>query len=568
MECPSTNPTDITTCGAHTNQTLNGAGSVFPECDLNPSVECVTPGPPYNSNAVHITRVSDAVTDTGCSHGGAGCSYHAQPSGGAGDVVWDSTDTRFVVTQQGQCEEVYSFDPNPASPTYLAATKLYGTACYPAATAAFSKITNHLLYILVDAAAITGLGAHGSDYVIIAIDLTSTVTQPTVANGKITVLADLNTLSHCIPGGYTNQGQSVLSVSDDDQTFGMAIGPQDLAFYVAIWNQSLGCSVWETDTGVVTKFSGSTGTITDQSAGAGVPVKFLIHEAQIFHDGGKISVEGESCVAGNTCNTGGAGNVFLYWNWETGVPYSGHPSPTGLTTYPVGQNNYCGHTMQGWNEKVNKCILDNTSAMQYWKRNTDGSSSSLLDPSAPTSTCYPLGSSSATVCPNGDQHISWGNNTDGTDTAPFTSINYAQFSPTPSASLVPTVPTFYWDNEILMWPNSCWPSCTSANTAYRVAHTYSDPNITPQFDDYIAIGSISPNPVFGQYFVLFTSNWQGQLGCIDGTYSASTDGLGCPGGRAGRRYDTFIATVPVGGMTSAGVQVGPGVKISTGVVVK
>ena len=363
-------------------------------------------------------------------------------------------------------------------------------------------------------------------------------------------MVDLTTACPAL-SGVTLTNYSVLSVSDDDQTFGAAVGTlstQDAASYAVIWNRTLGCTTWAAGTGVITHFNGSTGNITDTSNG-GTPVKFNIHEAQIFHDGGKLYVEGEYCNTGQTCNAGGSltgHNGFIRWVWEDGVPYTGVPSPTGLTTWPTGDNSNCGHNMQGYNYAVNKCILNNTGAMQYFQRSANDSSYAAVDPSAPTSTCYQVNSSNVMVCPNDDQHTSWANNVDGTDTAPFFSITYSQFSPTPNSAVVPDVPTYYWDNEILAWPVACYPNC-SGNTAYRVAHTYSDPEPTHSaaFADNIAVGSVSSRPAYGQYFVLFTSNWQGQLGCSSGTYSATAMGLGCPGGHTGMRYDTFIATVPI-----------------------
>jgi hypothetical protein len=563
VHCPSTAPGDLSACAANGNQSLNGAGSVFPECDLNPSAECANPGPPYSSSAVHVIRVTDASTDTtsDCSNGGAGCSYHAQPSQGAGDVSWDATSTRFVVTQTGNWLMPFSFDPNPASGTYLKPAKLYSSGyALNTGTAAFSKVpppysggrTVSLLYIVQNASYVPGLSSHGNNYVIMSYDFTSTSIPPTIANGGAALVVDLNQSAHCLPSGFTGYfPTTVLSVSDDDNTFAVAMGKlstQDGQTYAVVWNRTLGCSTWRTDTGIVTKFDGTTGTISDISSG-GTAVKFDIHEAQLFHDGGKFYVEGEYCQSGNTCTAGGSlpgANVMKRWVWETGVPYTGNSSPTGLTTWPVGDNSNCGHDMQGYGYMVNKCIFDNSGAMQYFQRPPNDGTYAALNPNSATSTCYYLNSSATAVCPGDDQHTSWANNVDGTDTAPFFSISFAQLSPTPNSAVVPDVPTYYWDNEILIWPVTCYPNC-SGNKPYRLAHTYSDPEPThaAAFSDYIAIGSVSSRPAYGQYFVIFTSNWQGQLGCSSGTYSSTAMGLGCPGGHTGMRYDTFIATVPI-----------------------
>ncbi len=556
VECPSTVPSDLATCAGNGNQSLAGAGSVFPECDLNPSAECTNPGPPYSAAAVHIIRVTDATTDTtsDCSNGGAGCSYHPQPSQGAGDVVWDATSTRFIVTQTGNMQMPFAFDPNPASPTYLKPTKLYGAGySINTGSAAFSKLpppysggrTVSSFYTLQNAANVPGLNGHGNDYVVMAYDFSSTVTAPTIANGGAQLVADLNQSAHCLPSGYTGQGSAVLSISDDDQTFSVFVGPQDTGYYVVVWNRSLGCSIWRTDTATVTRFDGTTGTIDDTSNNGG-PAKFYVHESQIYHDAGKVYVQGETCVSGNNCLGSG---YFPQWVWETGVPYSGNATPTGLHTWTAHGESACGHNMQGYDVMVNRCIRQNSDgAMTYFERPYDNNETgwAFLNPLSPTSTCYQINSTTAFVCPGDDQHTSWANNVDGTDTAPFFSISYAQFSPTPNAALVPDVPTYYWDNEILVWPVTCYPNC-SGNKPYRVAHTYSDPEPSHAagFADYIAVGSVSSRPAYGQYFVIFTSNWQGQLGCNNGGYSSTGMGLGCPGGHTGMRYDTFIATVPI-----------------------
>ena len=550
VECPSTAPSDLATCAANGHQSLNGAGSVFPECDLNPSAECSNPGPPYNRSAVHIVRVTDANTDT--TH--RNFSYHPQPSQGAGDVVWDATSTRFTVTRTGNVQMPFGFDPNPSSPTYLKPTKLYGTS-YSISTvsAAFSKLpppysggrTVSWFYTLQNAANVPGLTGHGSDYVIIAYDFSSTAIAPTITNGGAQLVADLNQSAHCLPSGYTGQGSTVLSISDDDQTFSAFVGPQDTGYYVVVWNRSLGCSIWRTDTATVTRFDGTTGTIDDTSNHGG-PAKFYVHESQIYHDGGKVFVRGETCVGGNNCLGSG---YFPQWVWETGVPYRGNATPTGLHTWTAHGESACGHNMPGYDVLVNKCVRQNSDgAMTYFERPYDDNETGwgFLNPSSPTSTCYRINSTTAFVCPGDDQHTSWANNIDGTDTAPFFSISYAQFSPTPNAAVVPDVPTYYWDNEILVWPAACYPNC-SGNKPYRLAHTYSDPEPSHAagFADYIAVGSVSSRPAYGQYFVIFTSNWQGQLGCNNGTYSSRAMGLGCPGGHTGMRYDTFIATVPI-----------------------
>lgn len=558
VKCPSTNAVDVAKCASNGHQALNGAGSVWAECDLNPSAECTNPGPPYNPNYVHIVRVTDQNT---AGTQGYQYSYHPQPSQGAGDVVWDATDTRLTITASGNLQMPFSFNPNPSSATYLKPQKLYGAGyMINTQTAAFSKVpppypggrTVSLFYALQYGSVVPGLSGHGNDYVIMSYDFSSATTAPTIANGGIKLVADLNQAGHCLPSTYTGKGMAVLSVSDDDQTFSATIGPQDTSYYVLVWNRSLGCSIWRTDTATVTKFDGTTGTIDDTSNNGG-PGKCYMHESQIYHDGGKVYLECETCVSGNKCSGNG---YFPRYIWETGVPYSGNAHPTGLHTWPAHTDSMCGHNAQGYNMMVNKCIRQwSDGAMAFFERpyNNNETGWALIDGGWPTSTCYFLGSSSTAACPSPDQHSSWANNVDGTDKAPLFYTTYAQFTSRPNTSTVDDTPQYYWDDELQIMPTACFPNC-AGNRPYRVAHTYSDPEPTHAagFADYIAIGSVSPRPAYNQYFYVFTSNWYGQLGCNNGTYSTQSLGLGCPGGHTGMRYDAFIAAIPVSGSSGTG----------------
>jgi hypothetical protein len=565
VRCPSTNSTDLATCASNGNQALNGAGSIFPECDLNPSTECTTPGPPYSASAVHVIRVTDQ--NTGGS-GGYQYTYHPQPSQGAGDNSMDATDTRFVLTQSGGWVMVFSLDPNPSSSTYLKTQQLYGKSyALSSSTAWFSKLlppypngqTVSLFYALQKASNVPGLTGHSGHPVIMSYDFSSATVGPTVANGGVKVVVDLATVPNCLPSGYTMQWTGVLSASDDDQTFSAAFGPQqDQATYVVVWNRSKGCRVWHTDTATVSGSFGSNGTITDTTNNGG-PAKFYVHESQIFHDGAKVYVEGQTCVSGNNCK-GSAGAPRF--NWETGIPYSGNSSPSGLQTWSLLDYSNCGHNTQGYNRWINKCIRFNSDgAFTVFERPYNNNLGwALLDPGAPASSCYQLSSPyNQMVCPGGDQHASWANNVDGTDTAPVFYTNFAQWSPVKGKTTVPDTPYFPWDNEIQAMPTACWNgngSGCSGSLPYRIAHTYSDPEQSHSagFIDYQAIGAVSARPAYGQYFYLFTSSWQGQLGCQKGGYSSQAMGLGCPviNNHPGMRYDAFIATVPITGQTQGG----------------
>src|SRR5208283_3888754 len=72
-----------------------------------------------------------------------------------------------------------------------------------------------------------------------------------------------------------------------------------------------------------------------------------------------------------------------------------------------------------------------------------------------------------------------------------------------------------------------YPTCSN-NNPWRVTHTWSTPEVTHAggFQDFIAIGSVSPIAAYNQYFVPFTSNMEGQVGCQDGTLGSGPSGQG------------------------------------------
>ena len=583
--CPST-AGNCNGTGLTANQALTGANTVFPECDLNPSPQCpfhALASRPYNSNYVHYVRVTDQNT------GGVGTpqnSYHPNPSQGAGDNNFDATDTRFMATKSGGTVVIFQFDPNPADDTttcslplcYLQTTKLYGSGwSLNAQAATFSVVlptgnpTVSPLYAVQNASNVPGLvgtlGVSATEYVLMAYDFSSTSTPPTLANAHASLLADFNILPNCLPSTFlydwhVNHSVGVLSVSDDDQTFSIAVGNLNnlsVPQYAIVWNRTLGCTTYNTQTGIVTKFGGGTGTATDPTNNQGLggiaqPALYMVHETQIFHDGGKVYIQDEGCETGQNCN-GTPTGVGSWHIWETGVPYPGNATPTGLVVWNASVNSdgaLSGHSTQGYNVIINKAIRTNTDgAMTYFEvpyNHPYSPNWSFLNPKTAGGTaCYQVNSATLNLtCPSDDQHTSWHNNLDGTDTAPYFSYTTAvNGGPTPSSSTVPDVPYYFWDNELLVWNVTCVPNCTG-NVPRRIAHSYSDAEVThaAAFADYYAVGSVSARPAYGQYFYAITSNWQDQLGCNDGTYSSSQFYAGCPGGHTGGRYDMFLVTIP------------------------
>ena len=576
IPCPSTTGGNCQNAGTQNNQATVGANSIWAECDFSgsssfPNPECSGGQLAASSSSaagtysqyVHIVRATDANTQSATVNWAGTC------SGGAGDVTWDSTATRIVLCNQSAGVVVpFSFDPNPASPTYMQVARLYGRFYVNSGTSAFSKITPHLFYALQNSDNVPGLvgtsGVHAHDFVVMSYDFTSATTAPTLGNGINLVVDYNNACSHNSFPAYGSTG--LLGVSDDDQTFSADLNGslgQDNYGYVVVWNRTLGCTELETDTGIVTHFDGTTGTIVNANSLTGIdwPVKYYVHESQTFHDGGKFFIQSEYCVTGNNCDGANGATAGTNYVWETGVPYPGHPAPTGLNVYPmlVFQNgvpvdgSFQGHSMQGytlWTSQV-----DTGLPRAEWFMHTATSvpgTSVALDPNAfAPQPCYQPGANPY-YCPFIDSHDSWANNINSADTAPIFSILWDTEATSSTNNLVPDTPMFPMGEEITIMPTTCYPSSCTSNKPWRVTHTYStpEPSHAASFYSAYGTGAVSSNLVDGHYFFMWTSDWMGQLGCPDGSFANGPWGAGCPTGIEGPPYanvrsDVFIAAIPV-----------------------
>src|SRR5208337_1976488 len=311
IPCPSTTGGNCHNSGTQNNQATIGVNSIWAECDFSGSSSYHNPecsggqlasssssAAAAHSQYVHIVLATDANTIN------SEIDWAGTLSGGAGDQVWSSDATRVVFQNvSGGNIFPFSFDPNPANTsTYMQVGLLYGGLGISAfGSPAFSKVTPKLMYVLENSSdtTLSGLiGTHGvsaNEFVIVSYDFTSTITAPTIANSGITFIQDFNTCLTGMPAA--TGGASVLSVSDDDQTFATNLnGPlgQDSYGKLVIYNRSLGCSWLNTLTGTVTKFGGGTATIVNANSLTGYswPPEPYIHETQIFHDGGKVFFQG------------------------------------------------------------------------------------------------------------------------------------------------------------------------------------------------------------------------------------------------------------------------------------
>lgn len=298
------------------------------------------------------------------------------------------------------------------------------------------------------------------------------------------------------------------------------------------------------------------------------------------------------CVNGNNCdgqNVGAQGVGAQNYVWETGIPFSGNSTPPGTNLYLSAQYNngtfltgaYVGHSMQGYNLWINEptSLATNNSAPYMSNKYNDSSVSQQIQVGPvynPGSlNCWQNGT--PYTCPYIDQHTSWANNIDGTDKAPFFSITWEEQSASQTNNYYPDTPQFVLGDEILIMPMSCYPNC-AGNVPWRVTHTFSTPEYIQHavsFADFIAIGSVTSTPFTAadgsQYhFVAFTSNWEDQLGCQNGSLSNAPWYAGCPNTNTGGRFDAFIASVPIAGgtivtpPTNLGVTITSGIKLTSG----
>ncbi len=533
--CPGNTNQANRECSRHNNSSLYGAGSILPETDLNPG------------KGVFYVRLTDAATVNPSK------TFHPDPSGGANDNIFDTTNQRLVITEGGNVQIVYSLDPNPQSHTYLKTQKLYGTSHYINTTTAwFSKLPptgNATVSVFYDLERIkVGQTVHS---IIKSYDFTSTTTAPT---GQ--TIVDLNTAANCLGANFNATYNGILTVSDDDQTFSTVLsntGGQDTACYAVVYNRTRGCRYLNTCTQQIVGNWGTTG-VTDDTTNNGSPALYSIHNVTMTHDGANVLISSQlpnDCISlqsGGTC-----GQYFALFVWEDGISYPADPSPTGLHMGSRDSGDNCGHQTEGYSHIVNKCIRSNSDgAFTVFERtifpsanlHLPGGTDPILNPGAPSSPCYT--GTTYLVCPSDDTHISWNNAISGNDTEPIYGTTYVQSSPTVNGP-IPDVPTWYWDNEVFALQTSCWVSgnlsSCNGNKLFNVAHTYSDPNPANSagFDDYIAVGSVSSHSSYGQHFYAFTSNWQGQLGCTDGTYTTP-----CPtvNGQPTMRYDAFLVAIP------------------------
>ena len=370
-----------------------------------------------------IARITDAHSDPK----GAGRSLFSPSS--SEQNSWNKDSTMFYVETAGGSFLLYDFDPATMKSHLARAPNLPWTG-----EPQFSYGQNDILYGMVRRDTI--------------------FQQYDVATGK---LSDINNASKCAKLRASDSGGSA-TVSADDNRFMTTIGPmQDKNYLVYVYDRSLGCRWYNTQTGEVGGQWGPTGTIP-------IPDRYLIHNGRMAKSGKYVYVtRGGSESIGKgwvvweidtmnvaACAAGCKGHHVLGYTHILGA--SGMSHPLNVWIRPLNQL-----------EKTSPIITDLDPAKSFWY----------------------------------DSHYSW-SNVDANDSAPVCFSTYRPTNPdTPGSPLLVTGP---WENEI-----DCAETDGKRSTIWRFAHTYSTARngfwSQPR-------GNVSQD---GRFF-MFTSDWQDQLG--------------------------------------------------------
>lgn len=502
-------------CAASANgyTSMHGAGTKFSESDVNPG------------KGIVYLRVTDAATNANPNPIG----WVATMGGGPNSMAWGLNNTCFIIgSSAGASGAPYHFDP-----LNLVATRLYsrngntGTYMVPNSKAIFfSRKTECLVYAIVT----QGTPAHP---VLQEIDYNDASRPPTKANGRVRTLVDLAGIPHCLPSDFNATWVSDMSVSLDDNTFTVGLsntGGQETGGWSVAWHRDTGCEVYNTLHGTWTDTNGVTVPIVH--VGYNMTGTITLHGQQTTYDGERTRTGFQRCYRYENgeyirlpldigrdpeCNIPGEEGTSWYWLIGTNQVYHGRTL------------HFAGHGTHGAKHFVNQYGFDIVpqSPSPFMMRNVTSTamlenSMAVLNPQMPNA-CP----GQPDACPSIDQHPSWFDNRDGTDSAPFFTTTIKQPLNTESPR-----PVQYWDNEILAVPVTCYDpnrpyngttvgGICQGNTPWQIGYTYSDPNAQndsggQNFSDGIAAGNISQSITNGHIFYLLTTNWQRGFGCNNG----------------------------------------------------
>ena len=441
--------------------------------------------------ATPILRVTDVNTPTANS----AKSFVTDCGGSAETNIMDSSDSVFYFCDIGTSLRIMTF--NSAVPSV---SLRYSGYTVPGCG---SGSTNNLFFSFTQSqlAYASCFNASGNP-VVSSFNFTSTSTGPTVGNGGVNTVFDASTCFAALAGVGSTVTIDDVSVSDDDQTFAFAGSTttgqgSSGEIYVVVWNRTLGCRGWNTNTNVVSGSYGSspTGAVSFTGNGVTAPFtgSFTLHNVRLGNGGTWVKVSCESCSVAN-----------FYWQLNTVNVYEEFNDAT------FG----CGHTAIGVNLSVNGCAGDGHYQAMFSRPNNSQGAYTLMPTTFPSAVSPPWGT-----------HFSWNNNNSGDTQPTFATTEISGFTPNEA-----------WDNEII----GVYPS----GAVYRFAHHYGT-NQSPLFAPANEIGDVSAD---GKYYI-WTTDWDGLLGNQDGVTSSCTITTNC-------RADVFLAILPLAAPGSSSIVLG------------
>jgi len=400
-----------------------------------------------------ITRLTDAGTNPNAE----GITFVAAAGGSSNANTWNTDSTLILLQDTNATGYPMTFDATTmhAARMYVSSSPTTGGMTITNTHFSWSRVNPSYLYVL-------------SKTQILLYDFTNRAVPPSPQ-----LVYDFTSSPNCLPSGFTPTWQDFGGVAAGDAAFlvGLSnIGPQGTGTYVAIYTVGQGCSVLNTQTGLITSDWGQTGTIT-------TPDRITLHDAFLTKSSGWAILGRTDCLSSN-CS---AGPYF----WQVGT--------TEVVPCGVGSTQLCGgHWTVGYSHWANN---DGDPFGQYHFRPF-----SDLGSFSPIVSSLPIG-----FVPPVDQHPSW-NNVDPNDSVPFISSTWTTIAPFTTA----------WQNEILA-------ISPTTGTVSRFAHNFITA-ASQRFDDQEAIGQVSQD---GRFF-LFNSDWMGTLGSESGS-SHCTIGKDCRG---------------------------------------
>jgi hypothetical protein len=292
--------------------------------------------------------------------------------------------------------------------------------------------------------------------------------QYDVATGKLT---EVNDAAKCLKLQSSDSGHTV-TVSADDNRFMATLGPvQDKNYIIYVYDRTLGCRWYNTETGEIGGQWGPKGTIS-------IPDRFLMHNARMAKSGKFVYA---------TRGGGGPSASYKKWVvWEIDT----------LNAY-VCQTGCSAHHVLGYSHILGNSNISHP--LDIWRRplNQLETTFSIISGLEPAKGFWY------------DSHYSW-SNVDPNDSSPVCFSTYpGQRNPdTPGTPPLATTP---WENEI-----DCAETDGKTSKVWRFAHTYSTARngfwSTPR-------GNVSQD---GRFF-MFTSDWEDQLGKLPNGDKYRTD---------------------------------------------